>query len=375
MVIKHQPKKTRAFAMAFIIPLVLTIMAFIKATHNDNDASFLLIISHILLLINCSLIILQKPDSHTLGFFYISPFLLIALGIYLATTNVYNKLSLVFATLTIAFLAINLVLLINTLFHKNKRNATGYAALFVIAFAMMPWFFSSAITVEVLLLLIIGYICGFIYLYSNSLGLLFNDYSKKSDALERMNASIQSEVIRRVHNIEQSNRKLLEKTRTDSLTGLMTKSAILEIINNLLERSPRETLSVIMFDIDLFKQVNDVHGHQTGDLCIRNMAGFIRTCFRQDDFSGRYGGDEFIILLPSTSLVRAYTIAERFREIVEEKSNPSITVSIGISNYPQDARNATHLIETADKALYASKEKGRNCTTLYSDTDKSATHH
>jgi diguanylate cyclase (GGDEF)-like protein len=122
-----------------------------------------------------------------------------------------------------------------------------------------------------------------------------------------------------------------------------------------------------MFDIDYFKKINDNHGHQTGDLCIKSVANFIRTSFRQGDLSGRFGGDEFIILLPSTPSVKAYTIAERLRETVQRKSNPPITISIGIATYPHDASTADQIIEASDKALYASKEKGRNCATLYSD--------
>ncbi len=367
LVIRIQPKKTRAFAMGFIIPLVLSIMAFMSATYNNHDAFVLLIISHIMLLLNCSLVMLQVPKSSALGFFYFSPFLFLGLGIYLSFTGTYQKLSLVFTIFVLSFLLLNLVLLINTLFHKDKSQAPGYAGLFVMAFAMVPWTYSSQIGVEVLLLLFIGYICCFVYLYKNSLGFFFKDYERKADSLKKMNISIQSEVIRRVEEIERSNRRLLEKSKTDSMTGLMTKAAILDRLYNMIERSPRESLSVLMFDIDCFKKINDNHGHQTGDLCIKSVANFIRTSFRQGDLSGRFGGDEFIILLPSTPSVKAYTIAERLRETVQRKSNPPITISIGIATYPHDASTADQIIEASDKALYASKEKGRNCATLYSD--------
>lgn len=353
--------------MTFIIPLVITIMAFITATYNNQDSFILLIISHVMLLINCSLVMLQKLEASSLGLFYVSPFLFLGLGLYLSTPANYHNLFWVFAVFIITFLVINLVLLINTMFHKDKSQAPGYAGLFIISFAMIPWTFYSQISIEVLLLLFIGYASCFIYLYNNSLRVFFKDYERKTDSLKKMNLSIQAEVIRRVEEIERSNRKLLEKSKTDSMTGLMTKSAIIDNLNHLIERSPKETLSVIMFDIDYFKQVNDKHGHQTGDLSIRNIASFMRTSFRQDDLSGRYGGDEFIVLLPNTPSVRTFTIAERFRETILEKSKPSVTISIGISTYPQDAKTPDQVIEAADKALYASKEKGRNCSTLYSD--------
>ena len=181
-----------------------------------------------------------------------------------------------------------------------------------------------------------------------------------------MNASIHAEVIRRVEAIEKSNRKLLEKSKTDSMTGLLIKSAIMEKLENLLERSPRSNLSILMFDIDMFKHINDTMGHQHGDLCIKALASLAKTSFRQDDIVGRYGGDEFIVILPDTPSVKAFVIADRFRELIQSKSNPNITVSVGVATYPVDGRSPIALIEAADKALYASKQKGRNTVTLYS---------
>lgn len=181
-----------------------------------------------------------------------------------------------------------------------------------------------------------------------------------------MSSSLHSEVIRRVEEIERSNRKLLEKSKTDSMTGLLVKSAVIEKLNNFIERSPKSTISVLMFDIDLFKQINDTMGHQTGDVSIRNLTNLIKTSFRQDDIPGRYGGDEFIVLLPDTPPIKAFIIADRFRELIQNKTNPPITISMGISSYPADGKTPAALIDAADKALYISKQKGRNCVTLYS---------
>ncbi|MCX7773841.1 MAG: GGDEF domain-containing protein, partial [Clostridia bacterium] len=180
------------------------------------------------------------------------------------------------------------------------------------------------------------------------------------------NNSLQLEVIRRVEEIERSNRRLLEISKTDSMTGLYIKSALLANLENTIERAPQAVFSLLMFDIDKFKTINDTMGHQVGDRCIKNIAALAQGSFRNEDILARYGGDEFIILLPSTPPVKAFIIADRFRQTIEKQANPKITISVGVSSYPADGQTPAALIEAADKALYASKQKGRNQVTLYS---------
>ncbi|NLE24628.1 MAG: GGDEF domain-containing protein [Clostridiaceae bacterium] len=252
------------------------------------------------------------------------------------------------------------------MFHKEKDQMMGFAGIFILSFSTGLMLMSGMVSVESLLLMALGYICCTMYIYNNALGNFFKEYMQSTEALKRMNSSIQTEVIKRVEAIERSNRKLLEKSKTDSMTGLLVKSAVIEKLSNFIERAPKSTISILMFDVDRFKQINDNLGHQVGDQCIRNITNFIQTSFRQDDIPGRYGGDEFIVLLPDTTPVKAFLIADRFRELIQSKSNPEITISVGISNYPTDGKAASALIEAADKALYASKDKGRNTVTLFS---------
>jgi diguanylate cyclase (GGDEF)-like protein len=115
-----------------------------------------------------------------------------------------------------------------------------------------------------------------------------------------------------------------------------------------------------MFDIDNFKTINDSLGHVTGDLCLKNLAVIASNNIREVDFLGRYGGDEFIIVLPSLSENEAKFVAERFKNKVNENSNPKFTVSIGIATYPRDGQTVKELISVADKGLYKSKSKGKN---------------
>lgn len=365
-VIKLQPLKTRAFGMAFIIPLFMTSASFLVSVYNKSDAISLFVMAHVLLLIDCTFIMLINKDSDSLKVFPIIPYILVGLGFYLSSMSIYPRLFWVNRFLTLVALVINLVLLINMLFHKEKDQMMGFAGLFILSFSTGLMLMSAMVSVESLLLMALGYICCTIYVYNNALGSFFKEYKQSTEALKRMNSSIQTEVIKRVEAIERSNRKLLEKSKTDSMTGLLVKSAVIEKLDNFIERSPRSTISVLMFDIDRFKKINDTLGHQIGDQCIRSVTKFIQTSFRQDDIPGRYGGDEFIILLPDTTAVKAFLIADRFRELIQSRSNPEITISTGISNYPADGKTSATLIEAADKALYSSKEKGRNTVTLFS---------
>jgi diguanylate cyclase (GGDEF)-like protein len=156
--------------------------------------------------------------------------------------------------------------------------------------------------------------------------------------------------------------------RTDSLTGLLNRRQFMESADRELERSRRyrRDLSVIMLDIDFFKKVNDTYGHLVGDQVLQAVAAKCRANRRQADLIGRYGGEEFVILLPETNNARAMLAAERLRgEIgnspIHTDAGPvRITVSLGIATLEgQDLRLDT-LIDRADQALYLSKQTGRD---------------
>ena len=122
-----------------------------------------------------------------------------------------------------------------------------------------------------------------------------------------------------------------------------------------------------MLDIDRFKEVNDTYGHRTGDRVLRALAERITQNIRQVDILGRYGGEEFAILLPETELFKACEIAERIRSavanqpIVETEQGPvSVSISVGVTRATKATTTLAELLEQADKALYMAKEKGRN---------------
>jgi diguanylate cyclase (GGDEF)-like protein len=131
------------------------------------------------------------------------------------------------------------------------------------------------------------------------------------------------------------------------------------------------TTSLVMFDIDFFKKVNDNHGHLAGDEVIKHTATTAKSSLRQSDSIGRYGGEEFGIILPETDAEGARTICERIRESIEQSvvqtsvAPISYTVSIGISQLNNNAENHMTWMQQADEALYAAKKGGRNQVVVF----------
>jgi diguanylate cyclase (GGDEF)-like protein len=179
--------------------------------------------------------------------------------------------------------------------------------------------------------------------------------------------------------------QLLEKSRIDTKTGLLNSStwegeATAEIARAIRTRSP---LALALVDIDHFKAVNDTHGHLVGDKALRAVTDALRGQLRAYDLAGRFGGEEFAILLPHTTQVNALIIAERLRTRIaampipirnDDPSGPSVrlTVSIGVTVLDNASRELTDLLADADTALYYAKENGRNKTHAVTTSGQSA---
>lgn len=165
-------------------------------------------------------------------------------------------------------------------------------------------------------------------------------------------------------------RKMMEKnlirlSTTDNLTGAYNRHKMVEELESEVSRSARydHDLSLIMLDIDHFKQVNDNFGHEVGDKALKNVSEIIECIKRETDIFSRWGGEEFLLLLPDTDLEGGIIIAERIRAAVEKyefESAGKITVSMGVSTFKKDKHNTTLFIRDADDALYEAKNNGRN---------------
>jgi diguanylate cyclase (GGDEF)-like protein len=163
--------------------------------------------------------------------------------------------------------------------------------------------------------------------------------------------------------------KLTSQSVRDPLTRLYNRRYMDEIIQHEILRAARQQtgIGVVMIDIDHFKQINDTYGHEAGDEFLTRLADFFRLQIRRSDFIFRYGGEEFVLVLPESSVEDTYKYAESLRkEIKNMKINfrdqqlPSITLSFGISAYPDLGLDTIELIRIADKALYKAKEAGRD---------------
>ncbi len=182
----------------------------------------------------------------------------------------------------------------------------------------------------------------------------------------RRNEDLMAELLAKTH----------ELSISDGLTGLYNQSHFFELLAGETRKSERYNFiySLVIFDVDNFKNYNDHNGHLRGSETLKRVGELMRQSFRGSDILAKYGGDEFIILLPETDKIGSFLAAERLREAIEKEPFPGgewqprgkVTISIGIASFPEHATTGEGAIEKADRALYRSKESGRNRTTIYS---------
>ena len=156
------------------------------------------------------------------------------------------------------------------------------------------------------------------------------------------------------------------RAATDALTGLPNQRACQDNLKRILALASRAVspFSVVLLDLDHFKQVNDRYGHGVGDDVLAAVGGAFSACLRASDFAGRYGGEEFLILMPDTDSEGALEAAEKLRAAIQAIDLPQvdrpITASLGVASYPTDALESDTLVRMADRALYSAKGAGRN---------------
>lgn len=169
--------------------------------------------------------------------------------------------------------------------------------------------------------------------------------------------------------LKRSNELLKELSNTDPLTRLYNRRYLMETLGREFQRAIRkkENLSLVLLDIDHFKNINDAYGHQEGDVVLTAVAEVAQAGLRRYDIAARYGGEEFILVLPETPITEGMAVADRLRKDVQDITFPfpmenlTVTISLGVATYPSERIDCVDsLIRQADEALYRAKQNGRN---------------
>jgi diguanylate cyclase (GGDEF)-like protein len=190
-------------------------------------------------------------------------------------------------------------------------------------------------------------------------------YTKR---LERENQRILETLRQRNLDLERLNKKLWELSYTDELTGYYNRRYISSRLEEEISRSLRYgmPLSIVLTDLDHFKQINDTHGHLAGDRALQAVANLIRAALRDTDLIGRFGGEEFLLILTNTDMAGAEIFCNRLRERLEHHpivlgdSIITLTASFGIATLSDQCGNSFQLLRSADQNLYRAKAEGRN---------------
>lgn len=256
------------------------------------------------------------------------------------------------------------IIVVNLILIKYKKMSIQrflLANIFLLISVAINYFQHQEYIREISLIFKFSAYYTFYYFFYKEINDKFLDKVKEANKLKKnINRELNKEVRKQILHYEITKEKLLMKSKTDSLTKAYNKETIVTVIDDLLKFKKDESFSILMFDIDNFKEINDTYGHITGDVCIKNLVNTVRSSIRDVDILGRYGGDEFILVLPSLDLKESRLVAERLRENVSTMSNPKFTISIGIATYPQDGNKVKDLIILADEGLYQSKKSGKN---------------
>ncbi|NVK31448.1 MAG: GGDEF domain-containing protein [Gammaproteobacteria bacterium] len=248
-----------------------------------------------------------------------------------------------------SYYIIGIIALVTINQHANRSGQTTLAALMVVAYVVSDFVlrdYVPPVTVDPEILAILHAAnAGGIMIIVGFLASVFSKMIVEADA------------------------EIMHLASSDPLTGLWNRRNLISLSEENLNRPSRRDASLLVIDIDHFKQFNDVHGHITGDEVLKHVAETLRGCLRSTDIAGRWGGEEFVILLPNTNVQDAYDVAERLRQTIF--NTPlyinamalRVSITVGATNvvFGEDLLNA---IERADQALYEGKHGGRNQTVL-----------
>lgn len=198
-----------------------------------------------------------------------------------------------------------------------------------------------------------------------------NELMEQNKLLQQGNVSLENRLKKKAEELEKKNQILLEKmaqiefmSNTDPLTGVANRKYFEELLLKEVHRANRyqHPLSLAIFDIDLFKGVNDLHGHKAGDTILQDVAELVSHNIRDVDLFARWGGDEFVIIFPDLSLAQSVKAIDKLRDLISEQPHElglTITCSFGITQYAK-GDSVDELFHRADERLYRAKEQGRN---------------
>lgn len=213
---------------------------------------------------------------------------------------------------------------------------------------------------------------GFVLLLFMLFSVYIRNILEKHEALQKRMQETEHQLEYMVHdlNMEMHERKLAilelqELAITDPLTGIFNRRKLQDVLRYEISRKYRYEfdLSIVMCDIDHFKRINDVHGHHAGDNVLKLVSGIIRENVRESDIFARWGGEEFVILMPNTDLMSARMVAIKLQKVIAKTDFPdvgTVTGSFGVAMFDSESDTADTFINRADKALYEAKESGRN---------------
>lgn len=207
---------------------------------------------------------------------------------------------------------------------------------------------------------------------SRVLGAIYLDSTSDIRALDKPDLRLLEAVAAQAA-IALQNARLHHQATTDPLTGLHNRGFLRQIFDDELRTAEEEgdQLSVILLDLDHFKKINDTHGHDVGDEVLRRVSKRLRRALRVDDYACRWGGEEFLVLLPATARKGAQVVAEKITSAIRGQpigeAGLTVTASVGLSIFPEHGTSSELLIKRADQALYAAKNAGRDQTVVFSE--------
>ncbi len=358
---KNAGELTRMFGFSFIPVFLLHAASLIYGQETPVAAAFTNAAEPVLLLL--FVMLLAAGANKILGSVFIRVAIVIApvLIITLIITSGAVRDILSGQTPSLSALTVLSVLLLYLLKKRDGMDLLFEAVFFLLVSAFVKhYLWQSLFLVAAPVFKIAAYWMMLRYFYRVYLQSMLAKSEENKKKLDELNRSIEHEVKKRMLELEKVNRRLVDISKTDAISQGLNKSALLESIGRLITNRSKSEFSILMFDIDHFKTINDTYGHVTGDKCIRDLSINAKNSLRDVDIIGRFGGDEFIVILPGTGVKQAIVIAERFRKHIAASSSPRFTISIGVACYPSDGTTVNALVEAADKGLYASKQKGRD---------------